>query len=77
MSITAHNPEHDEAEEEVSIDYKGHPYSISFNAQYLIDAVTHIDSDHIILVLTKNLSSCFINDPNNSNFQFIVMPMRL
>ncbi|MEQ1559270.1 MAG: DNA polymerase III subunit beta [Methyloglobulus sp.] len=77
MKISTHNPEHDEAEEELTIGYKGEPLSIAFNAQYLLDAITNLDSDSVLLTIASNASSCFVDEPEQSEYKFIVMPMRL
>ena len=77
MKISTHNPEHDEAEEELSIDYQGEELSIAFNAQYLLDAVSNLDSDMAVLTIASNASSCFIDEPSECGYKFIVMPMRL
>ncbi|MDQ7089902.1 MAG: DNA polymerase III subunit beta [Methylococcales bacterium] len=77
LKISTHNPEHDEAEEELSIDYQGEPLSIAFNAQYLLDAIGNLGSEQAQLTIAKNASSCFIEDPSDATFKFIVMPMRL
>lgn len=77
LRISTHNPEHDEAEEELFIEYNGEPLSIAFNAQYLLDAVTNLDSELAVLTIASNVSSCFIDEPNECAYKFIVMPMRL
>jgi len=77
LRISTHNPEHDEAEEELFVEYSGEPLSISFNAQYLLDAVSNIDSDVTVLTIATNASSCFIDEPNDLLYKFIVMPMKL
>ena len=77
LKISAHNPEHDEAEEELAIEYQGEPLSIAFNAQYLLDAISNLDSEQATLTIAKNASSCFVEDPSDDSFKFIVMPMRL
>ncbi len=77
LRLSTHNPEHDEAEEEVLIEYTGDPINIAFNAQYLLDAVGNLDSELAILTLASNLGSCFINEPNGEVYKFIIMPMRL
>ena len=77
IKISTHNPEHDEAEEEISIAYQGEELSISFNAQYLLDAVSNLDSDSAVLTIAKNASSCFINETIECEYKFIVMPMRI
>ncbi|MBF6647866.1 MULTISPECIES: DNA polymerase III subunit beta [unclassified Methylobacter] len=77
LRISTHNPEHDEAEEELFIEYTGEPLSIAFNAQYLLDAVSNLDSELAVLTIASNASTCFIDEPNDTSYKFIVMPMRL
>ena len=77
LRISTHNPEHDEAEEELIIDYLGEPLSISFNAQYLLDAVSNLDSDSTVLTIARNASSCLIDESTHCGYQFIVMPMKI
>ena len=77
LRISTHNPEHDEAEEELSIEYSGEPLSIAFNAQYLLDAVSNLDSELAVLTIASNASCCFIDEPGDCAYKFIVMPMRL
>ena len=77
LRISAHNPEHEEAEEELSIHYTDEPFSISFNAQYMLDAVTNLESNMAVLEVASNLSSCIVNEPEQQAYKFIVMPMRL
>jgi DNA polymerase-3 subunit beta len=77
LKMSTHNPEHDEAEEELMIQYQGQPLSISFNSQYLLDAVTNLDSELAVLSIAANASSCFIEEPEQPIFKFIVMPMRM
>jgi len=77
LKISTHNPEHDEAEEELIIEYTGEPLTIAFNAQYLLDAVSNLDSELAVLTIASNASSCFIDEPGDCGYKFIVMPMRL
>lgn len=77
LKITTHNPEHDEGEEELAVDYQGEPLMIAFNAAYLLDAIANLDGDKASLTIAANASSCFIEEPNQDAYKFIVMPMRL
>jgi len=81
LKISAHNPEHEEAEEELSLDYQGDSVTIAFNAQYILDAIANLDSDNAQLIIARNASSCFIEEPQSPEqsleYRFIVMPMRL
>lgn len=77
LKISTHNPEHEEAEEELLIEYRGQPLTIAFNVQYLLDAVSNLDSELAVLTIARNLSSCIIEEPEIQGYKFIVMPMRL
>ncbi len=77
LKLSSHNPEHDEAEEELIIEYKGESISIAFNSQYLLDAVSNLNSELAVLTIASNSSSCFVEEPEQKIYQFIVMPMRL
>ena len=77
LKLSSHNPEHDEAEEEIIIEYQGEPISIAFNSQYLLQAVSNLDSELAVLTIASNASSCFVEEPEQQLYRFIVMPMRL
>ncbi|MBK9132000.1 MAG: DNA polymerase III subunit beta [Gammaproteobacteria bacterium] len=77
MHILAHNPEQEEAEEELTIDYTGDNLEIGFNVTYLLDALSAGNSDQISLTLTDSNSSCLIQGVDDKTCRYIVMPMRL
>lgn len=77
LSISANNPEQDEAEEEVEIDFQGDPVSMGFNASYLLDALNAIDSEQVNVSFTDTNSSCLLENIDHQNSRFVIMPMRL
>ena len=77
MQILAHNPEQEEAEEELAIDYTGDHLEIGFNVTYLLDALSAGDSDQVTLILSDSNSSCLIQGVGEKTCRYIVMPMRL
>jgi len=77
LSIQAHNPEQEEAEEEVEIDYKGGPVEIGFNVNYILDALNAIPEDNVTISLSDANSSCLIEPAEVKNCRYVVMPMRL
>lgn len=77
MSISAHNPEQEEATEELDIEYRGEQIEIGFNVSYLIEAVGAIASEEITLGLNDPNSSCAIYAATETRTKYIVMPMRL
>ncbi len=77
MNVVAHNPEHEEAQEELTVDYKGEELEIGFNANYIMDAVSALESDEIEFGLSDANSSCTLHSPGDTSQQYVVMPMRL
>lgn len=77
LRIFAHNPEQEEAEEEVVIDYNGDNLEIGFNVNYLLDAITACTSEQIELLLSDPNSCCLIHGTGEKDCKYVVMPMRL
>lgn len=77
LQVMANNPEQEEAEEEVSVDYDGPSLEIGFNASYILDALNVIDDDQVLLELTDQNSCCLIKSPTVEESRYVVMPMRL
>lgn len=77
LQVMAHNPEQEEAEDEISVDYNGDEFEIGFNANYLLDAVNAVKSDQVHIVLSDSNSSCVIKASNDDSSRYVVMPMRL
>jgi DNA polymerase-3 subunit beta len=77
VTLQAHNPEQEEAEEEVEVSYDGEDIEIGFNVSYLQDALGAIDSDEVSLSVVDGNSSCLMREPGNEDCKYVVMPMRL
>ncbi len=77
LTIQANNPEQEEAEEEVPVDYAGTSLEIGFNVGYLLDVMAAISNDSVTLTLTDTNSSVLIESAGDDNAVYVVMPMRL
>ena len=75
--MQAHNPEQEEAEEELEVAYSGEDIEIGFNVNYLLDALGAVDGDEVSLSVQDGNSSCLIRKPGSNESKFVVMPMRL
>jgi DNA polymerase-3 subunit beta len=75
--LQAHNPEQEEAEEELNVEYSGEDIEIGFNVNYLLDALNAVEGDDVTLSVQDSNSSCLIREPDNDDCTFVVMPMRL
>jgi DNA polymerase-3 subunit beta len=77
LTIQSHNPEQEEAEEEVEVSYEGGELEIGFNVNYLMDALAAIDGPDVLIGLTDGNSSCLIRSAGDAGSKYVVMPMRL
>ena len=77
LRVLAHNPEQEEAEDEIEVQYQGADLEIGFNVSYLLDALTVLESEHVQIVLTDANNSCLISAPDSQHCRYVVMPMRL
>ena len=77
MKIEANNPEQEEAEEIVAIEYDGDSLEIGFNVAYLQDVLGVIETESVRLSVADANSSALIEAPGVDDSLYVVMPMRL
>lgn len=77
LRAQAQNPEQEEAEEEIPVEYSGDRIEIGFNVSYLLDAIAAIKTEQVRIVLTDANSSCLILPTDEGKCKYVVMPMRL
>lgn len=77
LSIICTNNEHEEAQEELAIDYSGDALDIGFNITYLLDVLNNLTAETVDCALGDANSSALITEPGNADFQYVVMPMRI
>lgn len=77
MTLQSHNPEQEEAEEELDVTYTGDEMEIGFNVNYLLDALAAVDGGDVVLGLTDANNSCLLSSEGSPQAKYVVMPMRL
>ena len=77
VTMSANNPDQEEATETVELEYQGEEMEIGFNVNYLLEALAAVDSDEVELHVTDANSSCLIVSPGKDRVKYVVMPMRL
>ncbi|MGH8152301.1 MAG: DNA polymerase III subunit beta [Rhodanobacteraceae bacterium] len=77
LRITAHNPEQEEAFEEIEADTRVGDIAIGFNVGYLLEALGALDEASVQLQLRDAQSSCLLRGVANEDTQHVVMPLRL
>lgn len=77
LKITANNPEQEEAEEIIEIDFPYEPLEIGFNVSYVLDVLNAIKDENVKFTLADAQSSVVIEGCDSSQAIYVVMPMRL
>ncbi|HEY0820850.1 MAG TPA: DNA polymerase III subunit beta [Rhizobacter sp.] len=77
LRIASNNAEQEEAQDELDIDYGGDSIEIGFNVSYLIEALANMSQDMVRIDLADSNSSALVTIPENADFKYVVMPMRI
>jgi DNA polymerase-3 subunit beta len=82
LDITANNPEQEQAEEAVGVQYSGAELEIGFNVSYLLDVLSVLGQPQVRLSLSDEASSALLENaeaPSEGEPErlYVVMPMRL
>jgi DNA polymerase-3 subunit beta len=77
LRIVAHNPEQEEAVEELEADTVVSDLAVGFNVGYLLDALSALRGDKARLNLRDAQSSCLVQEDENEQARHVIMPLRL
>lgn len=77
LDIVANNPEQEEAEEAVAVNYEGDSLEVGFNVSYLLDVLGVLSGEQIKLSLSDPNSSALLEESDADDSLYVVMPMRL
>jgi DNA polymerase-3 subunit beta len=77
LRLQTHNPEHEEAEEELEVGYDGGALEIGFNVNYLLDALAVMQAEQVVLELKNADSSGLLHEAESTASKYVIMPMRL
>lgn len=78
LTVSSTSPEMGEASEQIDVEYRGEEFAVGFNASYLLQALAVIPSESDVeLGLSDEASPGLLRTPADSEFSYVVMPMRL
>lgn len=77
LKISAHNPEQEEAQEEIEADTTVSDLAIGFNVNYLLDALSALRDEEVIIQLRDSNSSALVRESSSEKSRHVVMPLRL
>ncbi len=77
LSLVANNPEQDEAEEHIPVEYSGAELEMGFNINYLLDLSNVLGSDNIKITLVDSNTGVLVEETDRDDSAYVIMPMRL
>lgn len=77
LQITANNPEREEAEEYIDVNYQSADLEIGFNVSYVLDVLNTLKSDQVKMTFSTSDNSALIESIDDDNSLYVLMPMRL
>ncbi|MGH1472042.1 MAG: DNA polymerase III subunit beta [Cellvibrionaceae bacterium] len=77
MTLVANNPEQDEAEEQIEVEYTGDELEIGFNVGYLLDITNVLTGDKLKASFVDANTSTLIEEADGGDSAYVIMPMRL
>lgn len=77
ITLFSSHPDMGEANEEIPASFNGEEFSAGFNARYLLDVLSVLESETVVLNMEASLSPCLIREKDNAMFQAVVMPVKV
>lgn len=77
LILTVNNPDSGSAREELQVDYDEEPLEIGFNARYLLDITSQLESDTATFLLADPGSPTMVRDQSEISALYVLMPMRV
>ena len=77
LVVTSRNPDHEEAKDEMVVDYQGEEIEIGFNVNYLLEAIRQCTTEKIIFHFKDAATSGVIKEEGNEDKLYLIMPMRI
>ncbi len=77
IKLQAQNPDQEEADIELEVDYAGDEIEIGFNVNYMLDVLNVTGSETVQAALRDSNSSFLLTYPDQQDCKYVIMPMRL
>ena len=77
LRVIAHNPEQEEAVEEIEAKTGVTELGVGFNVNYLLDALNALGGEEVLMCLRDGNSSCLLRAPDSEQARHVIMPLRL
>ena len=77
LRVVAHNPEQEEAVEEIEAETAVDGIAVGFNVTYLLEAISALRGEKVLIQLRDANSSALVREVDSEACRHVVMPLRL
>ena len=77
LTLRSNTPEMGEATEQIPAEYEGEAMVMGFNARYMLEALTVMTDEQVVLELNDPLSPGVIRPLQDDQYFYVIMPMRV
>lgn len=77
LLLSSDNPRMGDAREDISVEYRGNPVKIAFNATYFMDLLRAMEGEEVKMGITDGLAPCLVKGVEDSRYLSVIMPMRI
>lgn len=77
LHIQTNNPQQEEAEESVVVEYDGDQLEIGFNVEYLLDVLAAVSGEKVRVTLSDANGAVLVDGLDDSESMYVISPMML
>lgn len=77
LTISANNPDQENAVEDLRVDYSADAMDVGFNAKYVSEIGALVEGEDVAFFLKDSTSPVLLRDPKDADTLFVLMPMRI
>ena len=77
LTVSVANPENDQGESEFDIEYTGEPVTIGFSGRYLLDTLTAMSGNDVLIEIKNSEAPVLLTDPDDPDSMYVLMPLRV
>jgi DNA polymerase-3 subunit beta len=77
LHVQANNPQQEEAEESVAVEYEGDPLEIGFNVEYLLDVLEAVSGEKVRFTLSDANGAALVEGLEDNESVYVISPMML
>jgi DNA polymerase III subunit beta len=77
LTISSNTPEVGKAYEEIEVQAEGEAIQVAFNAKFLLDALTNMDTPEVMFELTGSLTPGVLRPVDHADYIYVLAPVRV